>query len=111
VAEVILWVKDFLMDRGVLDCLQALRPFRPSHTQDSCNPMINPIMATKDFFFGLMKRSFPYLLKDPSLSSTLNFPTSNATDIVRVTLIVAQYIGTIEHHDPGVLCVTLKGRR
>lgn len=34
---------------------------------------------------------------------------SNATDIVQVTLIVAKHIGAVEHHDPGIFCVTLEG--
>jgi len=39
-----------------------------------------------------------------------NLLPSDATDIVRVTLIVAKHIGTVEHHDPRVFRMVFEGR-
>jgi hypothetical protein len=51
------------------------------------------------------------LVNDHSRGHTSrNLLPSDATDIVRVTLIVAKHIGTVEHHDPRVFRMVFEGR-
>ena len=39
-----------------------------------------------------------------------NFLPSNAADVVNVTLIITEQVRTVEHQDPGRLCVAFEGR-